>query len=44
MLSILHSGALVGVKSLPVIVEVNTGEQGEFKLFLVGLPDAAVKE
>lgn len=44
MLSILHSGALLGVESVPVIVEVNTGEQGDFKLFLVGLPDAAVKE
>ncbi|MDR0679228.1 MAG: YifB family Mg chelatase-like AAA ATPase [Puniceicoccales bacterium] len=44
MLATVHSGALWGVDSLPVEVEVNTGERGELRLVLVGLPDAAVKE
>ena len=44
MLSIIHSAALIGVDALPVQVEVNTGEAGEFKFILVGLPDNAVKE
>ncbi|MDR2845350.1 MAG: YifB family Mg chelatase-like AAA ATPase [Puniceicoccales bacterium] len=44
MLSVIHSGALVGVESLPVSVEVNTGGEGEFRYYLVGLPDTAVKE
>ncbi len=44
MLSVIRSGALIGVEALPVEVEVNSGEIGEFGLWLVGLPDAAVKE
>jgi len=44
MLAIIRSGALVGVEAVPVDIEVNTGEIGEFGLFIVGLPDAAVKE
>lgn len=44
MFSRLHSGALFGVDALPVDVEVNSGESGEPKIFIVGLPDAAVKE
>lgn len=44
MFSRLHSGALFGVEALPVDVEVNSGECGEPKIFMVGLPDAAVKE
>ncbi len=44
MLARLHSGALVGVNALPVEIEVNSGERGEPKAFIVGLPDAAVKE
>ena len=44
MLATVHSGALWGVESTPVEVEVNTGERGELRLVLVGLPDAAVKE
>lgn len=44
MLSIIHSGALWGVESLPVEVEVNTGERGDLRFILVGLPDTAVKE
>ena len=44
MLGITQSAALVGVDARPVQVEVNTGEAGELKFILVGLPDAAVKE
>lgn len=44
MLGITQSAALVGVEAHPVQVEVNTGEAGELKFILVGLPDAAVKE
>ena len=34
----------MGVEALPVEVEVNCGERGEPRTFIVGLPDAAVKE
>lgn len=44
MLAIVQSAALHGVEALPVTVEVNTGEAGEPRVVLVGLPDAAVKE
>ena len=44
MLSRLFSGTLLGVEALPVQVEVNTGEVGDLKFVMVGLPDAAVKE
>lgn len=44
MLGITQSAALIGVDAHPVQVEVNTGESGELKFILVGLPDAAVKE
>ncbi|MDR1456875.1 MAG: YifB family Mg chelatase-like AAA ATPase [Puniceicoccales bacterium] len=44
MLSTIHSGALWGITSYPVEVEVNMGERGELRFVLVGLPDAAVKE
>ena len=44
MLAITQSAALVGVDAHLVQVEVNTGETGEPKFVLVGLPDAAVKE
>ncbi|MDP4610088.1 MAG: YifB family Mg chelatase-like AAA ATPase [Opitutales bacterium] len=44
MLAVTQSAALVGVDAHPVQVEVNTGEAGELKFILVGLPDAAVKE
>ncbi|MGB0792182.1 MAG: YifB family Mg chelatase-like AAA ATPase [Opitutales bacterium] len=44
MLGITQSAALIGVEAHPVQVEVNTGEAGELKLILVGLPDTAVKE
>ena len=44
MLGITQSAALVGVDAHPVQVEVNTGEAGELKFILVGLPDAAGKE
>lgn len=44
MLAILRSAALLGVEAVPVEVEVNTGEQGEPRIEIVGLPDTAVKE
>ena len=44
MLATISSAALLGIDAVPVQVEVNTGETGEPKLILVGLPDAAVKE
>jgi magnesium chelatase family protein len=44
MLAVVTSGALVGVEAQPVQVEVNAGEFGEAGVYLVGLPDAAVKE
>ncbi len=44
MLSIIDSGSLHGIDALPIQVEVNTGERGELKWVMVGLPDAAVKE
>ena len=44
MLSKVKSGALLGVEALPVEVEVNSGERGEPRTFIVGLPDVAVKE
>ena len=37
MLARVNSGALVGVEALPVQVEVNSGERGEPKTFVVGL-------
>ncbi len=44
MLGTAHSAALLGVEAHPVHIEVNTGESGERKLILVGLPDKAVNE
>jgi magnesium chelatase family protein len=44
MLATISSAALQGIDAELVHVEVNTGEVGEPKLILVGLPDAAVKE
>ncbi len=44
MLAISHSAALVGIEAVPVHVEVNTGEAGEPRLVVVGLPDTAVRE
>lgn len=44
MLAVVSSGSLLGIQALPVQVEVNTGEAGELRFILVGLPDAAVKE
>ena len=44
MLAITQSAALVGVEAHLVQVEVNTGEAGELRFILVGLPDTAVKE
>ncbi|MBO6102657.1 MAG: YifB family Mg chelatase-like AAA ATPase [Opitutales bacterium] len=44
MLAKVYSGALIGVDAVFVEVEVNSGERGEPRVFMVGLPDAAVKE
>src|SRR5690606_30521572 len=44
MLSKVVSASLQGIKALPVEVEVNSGESGDPRLILVGLPDTAVKE
>jgi len=44
MLASLTSAALLGMAAVPVQVEVNTAEEGEPRLVLVGLPDAAVRE
>jgi magnesium chelatase family protein len=44
MLATIASAALQGIDAETVHVEVNTGEIGDPKLILVGLPDAAVKE
>lgn len=44
MLATIDSAALLGITAEPVIVEVNTGESGDPRFVLVGLPDTAVKE
>ena len=44
MLATVSSAALQGINASHVLVEVNTGESGDPRLLLVGLPDAAVKE
>ena len=44
MLTTTHSGALIGVEAEAITVEVNSGQRGELKYILVGLPDSAVKE
>src|SRR5688500_397149 len=44
MFSTLHSAALVGIDAVPVQVEVNAREFGDPKIYVVGLPDTAVKE
>lgn len=44
MLATLYSAALQGIDAELVHVEINSGESGDFRLVLVGLPDTAVKE
>ncbi len=44
MLSTVTSAALNGIEASPVEVEVNSGETGEPKPVMVGLPTTAVKE
>lgn len=44
MLSHTQSAALLGISAIPVAVEANSGERGDPRVVLVGLPDAAVKE
>jgi len=44
MLATTHSACLHGVTAQLVTVEANSGERGDPRIVLVGLPDAAVKE
>lgn len=44
MLATLLSASLQGIHALSVHIEVNTGQTGDPRTILVGLPDAAVKE
>ena len=44
MLSQTHSATLLGITAIPVAVEANSGERGDPRVIMVGLPDAAVKE
>ena len=44
MLSTSFSATLSGVSAISVTVEANSGEKGDPKCVLVGLPDASVKE
>lgn len=44
MLATVKSAALQGIEAVPVLVEVNSGESGDPRLIMVGLPDTAVKE
>mgnify|MGYP006109916623 FL=1 len=44
MLATVQSAALQGIEAVPVLIEVNSGESGDPRLIMVGLPDAAVKE
>ncbi|MFT3782204.1 MAG: YifB family Mg chelatase-like AAA ATPase [Nibricoccus sp.] len=44
MLATIFSAGLQGIDAELVYVEVNSGESGDPRLVLVGLPDAAVKE
>jgi predicted ATPase with chaperone activity len=44
MLAVTNSGALIGVQAEAITIEVNSGERGELRYILVGLPDSAVKE
>ena len=44
MLATIFSAGLQGIEAELVYVEVNSGESGDPRIVLVGLPDAAVKE
>ena len=44
MLAVTYSVTLIGVKAETITIEVNSGERGELRYILVGLPDSAVKE
>jgi magnesium chelatase family protein len=44
MLATVTSSVLVGIEAHPVQVEVNTGQSGELRFILVGLPGIAVRE
>ena len=44
MFSQTYSATLQGISATSVSVEANSGERGDPKVVLVGLPDTAVKE
>ncbi|MDR1890560.1 MAG: YifB family Mg chelatase-like AAA ATPase [Puniceicoccales bacterium] len=44
MLSTVQSCALRGIDAVNIAVEVNSGERGDLKFIIVGLPDTAIKE
>ena len=44
MLAVTYSVALIGVQAEAITIEVISGERGELRYILVGLPDSAVKE
>ena len=44
MLSHTHSATISGISAIPVAVEANSGERGDPRAVIVGLPDIAVKE
>lgn len=44
MLSVTKSAAILGVSAVSVTVEANSGQRGDPRLVVVGLPDTAVKE
>ena len=44
MLALIESGTLHGIDAIHVQIEVNTGEKGDLRWVIVGLPDASVKE
>jgi magnesium chelatase family protein len=44
MLVKLFASAVNGVNATPITVEVNATTTSEFKTFVIGLPDNAVKE
>jgi magnesium chelatase family protein len=44
MLSIVRSCALRGIDAVNIAIEVNSGECGDLKFIIVGLPDTAIRE
>ncbi len=44
MLAKVHAAAVLGIDAYPIEIEVNSGQWGNPKVVIVGLPDTAVKE